>query len=192
MRYHGTPDVDEDDRFERGWWATGDSIFAVGEPAGSDVWYPVNGHPLDKATYTMSITVPEPYEVVANGLLDSVAMSTGAAGNPSTITYTWENPEPTASYLVIFNAAELDIAIGDGSGRHHRDRGVPARPLPNEERLFDRVPEMVEIFDAAVRSLSLRLDRQHRLRGHLVQRRAGDPGHDRLRRFGGERADHRP
>ena len=78
VRYHGTPDVDEDDRFERGWWATDNSIFAVGEPAGSDVWYPVNGHPLDKATYTMVITVPEPYEVVcqrAAGLRGAVDRS---------------------------------------------------------------------------------------------------------------------
>src|SRR5215204_6904104 len=96
VRYHGTPDIDEDDRFERGWWTTDRSIFAVGEPAGSDVWYPVNGHPRDKATYTLTITVPEPYEVVSNGLLDSIARSSGAAGNPSTVTYTWNNEEPTA------------------------------------------------------------------------------------------------
>ena len=133
MRYHGTPDVDEEDRFERGWWTTGDSIFAVGEPAGSDVWYPVNGHPLDKATYTMAITVPEPYEVVSNGLLDSVARSTGAAGNPSTITYTWENQEPTASYLVMFHAAELDVTIGEGPGGITMIEAFPP-DLPDQER----------------------------------------------------------
>ena len=49
---------------------------------GSDVWYPVNGHPRDKATYTLAITVPEPYEVVSNGLLDSVARSTGPRATP--------------------------------------------------------------------------------------------------------------
>ena len=53
-----------------------DSVFAVGEPAGSDVWYPVNGHPRDKATYTLAITVPEPYDVVSNGL------STPSRGRP--------------------------------------------------------------------------------------------------------------
>ncbi|MGH2618850.1 MAG: hypothetical protein ACRDJC_26780, partial [Thermomicrobiales bacterium] len=29
VRYHGTPEVEETDRFERGWWANGTSIFAV-------------------------------------------------------------------------------------------------------------------------------------------------------------------
>jgi aminopeptidase N len=146
VRYHGTPDVDEDDRFERGWWTTDRSIFAVGEPAGSDVWYPVNGHPRDKATYTLAITVPEPYEVVSNGLLDSVARSTGAAGNPSTITYTWDNQEPTASYLVMFHAAELDVSFGEGPGGITLIEAFPP-DLPDQERiLFERVPEMIEVF----------------------------------------------
>jgi len=146
VRYHGTPQIDEDDRFERGWWTTDGSIFTVGEPAGSDVWYPVNGHPRDKATYTVAITVPEPYEVVSNGLLASVARSTGAAGNPSTITFTWENQEPTASYLVMFHAAELDVTFDDGPGGITLIEAFPP-DLPDQERiLFERVPEMIEVF----------------------------------------------
>lgn len=146
VRYHGEPDVDENDRFERGWWATGDSIFAVGEPAGSDVWYPVNGYPLDKATYTISITAPEPYDVAANGVLASVVDTTGAAGNPSTTTYTWENREPTASYLVTFNAADLDIVSVVGpEGITVIEAFDPELPL-HDKRLFNLVPEMIEVF----------------------------------------------
>jgi aminopeptidase N len=146
VRYHGTPDIDEEDRFERGWWTTDGSIFAVGEPAGSDVWYPVNGHPRDKATYTLTITVPEPYEVVSNGRLDSVARSTGAAGNPSTITYTWDNQEPTASYLVMFHAAELDVTFGEGPGGITIIAAFPPNLSEQERVLFERVPEMIEVF----------------------------------------------
>jgi aminopeptidase N len=146
VRYHGTPDIDEEDRFERGWWTTSNSVFAVGEPAGSDVWYPVNGHPRDKATYTLAITVPEPYEVVSNGLLDAVARSTGAGDNPSTITYTWDNQEPTASYLVMFHAAELDVTFGEGPGGITLIEAFPP-DLPDQETLlFERVPEMIEVF----------------------------------------------
>jgi aminopeptidase N len=146
VRYHGTPEIDEEDRFERGWWTADNSIFTVGEPAGSDVWYPVNGHPRDKATYTLVITVPEPYDVVSNGHLDSVARASGAAGNPSTATFTWENPEPTASYLVMFHAAELDVVTGDGPRGITLIEAFPP-DLPEQERvLFDRVPEMVRVF----------------------------------------------
>src|SRR4051794_1230299 len=146
VRYHGTPQIDENDRFNRGWWTTGHSIFAVGEPAGSDVWYPVNGHPRDKATYTLAITVPEPYEVVSNGLLKSVAQSTGAAGNPSTATYTWDNEEPTASYLVMFHAAELDVTFDKGPGGVTLIDAFPPDLSREEKRLFDRVPQIIEVF----------------------------------------------
>jgi aminopeptidase N len=146
VRYHGTPDIDEDDRFERGWWTTDHSIFTAGEPAGSDVWYPVNGHPRDKATYTVVITVPEPYEVVSNGLLDSVARSTGAAGNPSTITFMWDNQEPTASYLVMFHAAELDLTFDEGPGGITLIEAFPPDLSRKEKSLFDQVPEMIEVF----------------------------------------------
>jgi aminopeptidase N len=146
VRYHGTPDIDEDDRFERGWWTTDHSVFTAGEPAGSDIWYPVNGHPRDKATYTVAITVPEPYEVVSNGLLDSVARSTGAAGNPSTITYTWDNQEPTASYLVMFHAAELDLTFDEGPGGITLIEAFPPDLSRKETTLFDQVPEMIEVF----------------------------------------------
>jgi aminopeptidase N len=146
VRYHGTPHVDENDRFERGWWTTDHSIFAVGEPAGSDVWYPVNGHPRDKATYTLVVTVPEPYQVVANGLLDSVARSTGAAGNPSTATFTWDNQEPTASYLVMFHAAELDVTFDQGLDGITLIEAFPPDLSHKETRLFDRVPEIIDVF----------------------------------------------
>jgi aminopeptidase N len=146
VRYHGKPDPGGDDRFERGWWATGKSIFAVGEPAGADVWYPVNGHPLDKAAYTLIITVPEPYEVVANGYLAEIAHATGAEGNPSTTTYTWENPEPTASYLVTFHAADLDIVRAEGPNGISLIEAFPPELNEREARTFELVPEMLETF----------------------------------------------
>ena len=147
MRYHGTPDIDEDDRFERGWWTTDHSIFAVGEPAGSDVWYPVNGHPRDKATYTMAITVPEPYD---GGLQRATWIpSRGRVelrATPRRSRIRGKTSEPTASYLVMFHAAELDVTIGEGPGGITLIEAFP-RDLPHQERiLFDRVPEMIEVF----------------------------------------------
>ena len=42
---------------------------------GASGWYPVNEHPLDKATYTLRVTVPQPYVVAANGLLEATIPS---------------------------------------------------------------------------------------------------------------------
>jgi aminopeptidase N len=145
VRYHGKPDGGAD-RFDRGWWATGDAVFTVGEPAGSDVWYPVNGHPLDKATYTLVITVPEPYDVVANGRLASLARADGIAGQPSTRTYTWENDEPTASYLVTFHAADLDITTGEGPRDITLIDAFPPELSAREEQIFALAPDMLDVF----------------------------------------------
>ena len=146
VRYRGTPDGGRG-RFERGWWVVDDSVFTVGEPAGADVWYPVNGHPLDKATYTLEITVPEPYDVVANGRLASVARTTGVAGNPSTATFTWENEDPTASYLVMFHAAALDVTAEDGSNDLTIIEAFPEEIAESRVRVFDLVPEMLVVFE---------------------------------------------
>ena len=32
-----------------------EEIFIAGEPAGAESWFPVNGHPADKATYTLRL-----------------------------------------------------------------------------------------------------------------------------------------
>lgn len=145
ITYHGTPDGG-DDRFQRGWWTTEDSIFTVGEPAGSDVWYPVNGHPLDKATYTISITVPAEYNVVANGRLAEIIHADKVAGETSTDTYVWVNDEPTASYLVTFHAGLFDTEIYDGPDDIILIDAFPAE-LGNRERdIFAKTPEMLELF----------------------------------------------
>ena len=39
----------------------------AGQPHGAATWYPVNDHPLDKATYTFRITVPAGCKAIANG-----------------------------------------------------------------------------------------------------------------------------
>ncbi len=146
VRYHGTPDGDED-RFEKGWWATGNSVFAVGEPRGSDVWYPVNGHPLDKATYTLEITVPEEFEVVANGHRREVSIADGLDGQ-STRTFVWENEEPTASYLVMFHAARMDVSIEERPDGITLLTAFPPTIDAQTRAVFDDVPAMLDFFES--------------------------------------------
>ncbi|MBI9050799.1 MAG: M1 family metallopeptidase [Anaerolineaceae bacterium] len=77
-----------------------DMLYIVSEPDGTRYWMPVNDHPLDKASYAMEITVPQPYTAVSNGQL----LDTTIDGNQTT--YYWENKEPLASALVT-------IAVGE-------------------------------------------------------------------------------
>lgn len=129
------------DQYGSGWWRGNGAIFIAGEPAGAESWYPVNGHPADKATYTLRLTVPDSYAVVANG--DLVETSTGEAGT----TTVWESRDPMASYLVTFHAGRLDVEERAGPG------GLPIRLAyapqvsAGQRAMFDRLPEMIAYFD---------------------------------------------
>ena len=53
-----------------GWLqGTSKAINVLSEPDGASSWYPVNDHPLDKATYRFEVTVPQPWVVAATGNL---------------------------------------------------------------------------------------------------------------------------
>ncbi|MDQ3695111.1 MAG: M1 family metallopeptidase [Chloroflexota bacterium] len=140
VTYHGMPGGG-DTMFTRGWWTTESSIFALGEPTGSEAWYPVNGHPLDKASYTMRLTVPKPYAAVANGTLTDVTSTA------TTTTYTWEAPDEMASYLVTFHAGPLVVERQTGPDDLPIINAYPPNVTPEEREQFARVPEMIEHFE---------------------------------------------
>ena len=50
-----------------GFMKTPDGATVAGQPEVAASWFPVNDHPLDKASYSFAVTVPDGYEVVANG-----------------------------------------------------------------------------------------------------------------------------
>jgi aminopeptidase N len=124
-----------------GWYNYGSGVFVASEPAGAAGWYPVNDHPLDKATYTFRITVPEPYVVAANGVLEDTL------DNGDTTTYVWEMRQPMASYLATVDIDQFELQTGEGPG------GLPIRNYfpPDIASLarkdFAQVPEMIAFFE---------------------------------------------
>ncbi len=129
-------------RFDVGWRASVDGWFALGEPAGADTWFPSNNHPLDKATFSLRITVPAVYTAVSSGTLTAVS----TAGDRAT--FRWESDDPIAPYLVALAIGEFDtrsttaatgVAIND-----YFDTD-----LTGEQRsLFDRQGEMIDFFSS--------------------------------------------
>lgn len=112
VAYGGVPEPVSDPGvpFEAVGWLDYDTegIYVLSEPSGAMSWYPVNNHPLDKATYTFRITAPEPYVVAANGLLvDEIAEGAWR-------TYVWEVRDPMVSYLATVNIAEFDVIREEG------------------------------------------------------------------------------
>lgn len=127
--------------FQAGWFHNADDeVYVSSETSGAATWYPVNDHPLDKATYTFRITVPTPYVVAANGLLQQ------EVDNGGTVTYVWEVVEPMASYLATVNIAEYVRETEQGpDGVLIRNYFPPDFPDTSREG-FEQTAEMIAFF----------------------------------------------
>jgi aminopeptidase N len=147
VTYAGTPGEGtstEVPLFEQGWYNYGNGVLVAGEPSGALNWYPVNGHPADKATYTYRITVDDPLVVAANGVLTEIVPD----ADTGRTTYVWEMNDPMASYLTTLAISEfvVDESVTPG--------GVPIRSyfdlgLPEDIRAeFDAIPAMLDYYAA--------------------------------------------
>ena len=105
VAYAGVPDPIADPgvpRVRLGWQAWDDGFFGViSEPSGAMNWFPSNNHPSDKATYALSITLPDDLTAAANGVLREVIDH-----EDDTRTFAWEMRDPMASYLTT-------VVVGD-------------------------------------------------------------------------------
>ncbi|MBY5163905.1 M1 family metallopeptidase [Salsipaludibacter albus] len=113
-----------------GWVTTRDGAMVVSEPDGSATWFPVNDHPLDKATYEFEITVPEGLVAVANGLL------VGESTVDGWTTWTWDAPDPMAAYLATATVGDfvLDSYTAE-NGTPIIDAVDPSRPASSSANL---------------------------------------------------------
>lgn len=142
VSYSGSPGRNTNlSPYSRGWTFYGGGSYVASEPDGASLWYPVNDHPSDKATYTIIMTVPEPYSVAANGTLESVSRDNGHR------TYTWENHDQTASYLVTVNIQEFarsdDTVVNGVPIRNY----FPVHRQTTGEQAFSNTANMMETFN---------------------------------------------
>ncbi|MBL8063687.1 MAG: hypothetical protein JNK32_11740 [Anaerolineales bacterium] len=142
VEYEGIPDPMQSEAlpFPTGWIVYDGGIFVLSEPDGSASFYPVNDHPLDKAIYTIIVTVPKPYEVAANGVLEETK------DNGDSTTYHFEVRDLMASYLTTININDFDEETMESDG------GIPIRnyyaaSLPDDiNKPFARQGEMLDYF----------------------------------------------
>ncbi len=128
VRYDGRPEPLFSFGGLAGWVPTDDGAVVAGEPEVAATWFPVNDHPRDKAAYTVRLTVPKGKVGLSNGrLLRQVTRG-------DFTTWTWDAPEPMASYLVT-------ATVGDFTVRHSRlADGTPVIDAvdPKLRRIADR------------------------------------------------------
>ncbi|MER6731321.1 M1 family metallopeptidase [Streptomyces puniciscabiei] len=109
VRYSGTPQTLTDpDGSKEGWLPTADGALGLGEPVGSMAWFPGNHHPSDKATYDITVTVPQGLQAVSNGELADQSTKGGRTA------WHWHTAQPMASYLATVAVGHFDIARSTG------------------------------------------------------------------------------
>jgi aminopeptidase N len=143
IHYGGTPVTITEDLPNIGWVRYATGIYVASEPSGAATWYPVNNHPLDKATYTYIVTVPEPYSVAANGLLQDTQENADG-----TRTFTWENDHVMASYLATIAIADFVVETQEGPNGLPIRNYLEAHIAPTASQQLINTDEMIEYYES--------------------------------------------
>ncbi|MFJ6572796.1 M1 family metallopeptidase [Streptomyces sp. NPDC091292] len=85
------------------WQRTPDGGVAANEPEAAAWWFPSNDHPRDKATYDVSVSVPDGTQAISNGVLQSTSSKLGWTR------YNWRSAKPQATYLATLAVGKFDI-----------------------------------------------------------------------------------
>jgi len=128
-----------------GWNDLGRVVFVAGEPEGAAGWYPVNDHPLDKATYRIAVAVSGRMKVASNGEL--VASNTiGERADGDLVEWVFEADDPQASYLTTLAIGDLtyydESTVGDVTVRHVAETSV----VDDASQMNRNTPAMIETF----------------------------------------------
>jgi len=127
-----------------GWVFHAGGSFVTSQPRGASFWYPVNDHPKDKATYSFSITVPEPYVVATSGELIEVINDNGM------LTYKSVLNDLTASYLVTVHTGDLILDETRKEGQVPIRNYFAGRHFDRARPIFEDTSEMITFYEGII------------------------------------------
>lgn len=149
IEYGGTPGQARSASipFGIGWTTTEGQNYVVAEPDAGHTWFPSNDHPLDKATYTFRLNVPDGTTAAANGVLTERITDLGRE------IFVWEMDDPMASYLATVVIGDFDI-VDDPAGsaeasvpiRHVLPAGTTIEDWSGLERTGEMIVFLEELF----------------------------------------------
>ena len=139
VRYRGVPEtvIDPDGAVD-GWIPTHDGAIALSEPQGSPSWFPVNDYPTDKATFSLSMTVPSSLTVLGNGLPDKPER------HGDRTTYRWRERRPMAVYLATVAIGHYDVTTSMTPSGIPVIVGVDPQIAAASQPSLDRIGEMLD------------------------------------------------
>ncbi|WP_067481579.1 M1 family metallopeptidase [Actinomadura hibisca] len=115
---------------------------AANEPESAWWWFPSNDHPTDKATYDVSVTVPDGYQAVSNG------RATGTRRAGGWTRYDWREHRPQASYLATLAVGKFDVTTSRAPNGlpvvNAYSRDLPADVRKNAQQSLERSAEVVQ------------------------------------------------
>lgn len=139
IRYAGSPRPSETLWGEIGFEELTDGALVAGQPIGAPSWFPCDDHPSAKASYRIQVSTDSQYYTLANGQLVS------RRARATRTTWTYEQPEPTPTYLVTLQIGRYITRQVPGSTVSIR-AVLPARLQQQFERDFAAQPQMMELF----------------------------------------------
>ena len=125
-----------------GFIRTADGVIVAGEPEAATAWFPVNDHPSDRASYTFRITVPTGFQVVANGVRESM----DTQGDWTT--HVWQAHDPMASYLATFDVGEWTMRFRTTSSGVPVIDAIDPDVLPRVRASVRREPEILDFLES--------------------------------------------
>ncbi|MGZ6706062.1 MAG: M1 family metallopeptidase [Solirubrobacteraceae bacterium] len=142
--YAGVPDVitDPDGSIE-GFVPTSDGAFVVGEPQGSPGWYPANDNPRDKATFSITVTVPAGLTAVSNGLLTKPPATSGGQ-----TTFAWRESRPMAPYLATATLGRFEVTEGRTPGGVPTYVAVDPKLASPSQSVLSKLPDIVDYYSS--------------------------------------------
>jgi aminopeptidase N len=139
VRYGGNPRPIRSLWGEVGFEELTEGVLVAGQPNGASSWFPCDDHPAAKASFRIQIATDSPYFALANGKL------TGKRVRAGMTTWTYEQAEPTSTYLIT-------LQIG-AYGRHRMSKNgvdmhavLPDRLRRTFDHDFGRQPQMMKLF----------------------------------------------
>lgn len=114
--------------------------FSMGEPNGTSTWVPVNDHPSDKATWTITLNTPNGVTGVANGRL----ASSKSSGDRHL--WRWVMDHPMVSYSVLAAVGDYRLVTRDGPDDIRITLAVANSFGTRLDRALDQMDEMISYF----------------------------------------------
>lgn len=139
VRYGGTPRPVHSYWGEVGFEELTDGVLVAGQPNGAASWFPCDDHPSAKASFRVRISTESSYYALANGELLSRRVRAGMT------TWTYEQAEPTSTYLVTLQIGAYDRhRLAKNGVQMHAV--LPDRLRRNFDKDFADQPQMMKLF----------------------------------------------